>query len=265
MSLPSGWMLEWLDADPDLGVTEYELRCFDERERPSDAHVRVASMIVHCKVDARSLARLMARAGFTSIARLAPSRRPQGRHGDFGEVVALGLMAEFTDLDVPVIKLRVQMDPEQSLHGTDIVGFRCTNGMNGLVVAGLEFVEVKCRTTGDKQQAAKAHQQLVDDRSENFADTLEFVHQRLCEADEEELLDAYEGYLARREGEPGDSYRLILIFDSAVWSGEELDHLPEGEELLRPLSVDVVRVTELREFIDETWASVDPALASSPS
>ena len=261
--VPHEWLPCWLQAQ-ESEATGYTVSNFAELGRPADLADKLADMIMHAKCNPVSLRRLLARVGWLKAStRLAPSKRPQGRHGDFGEVLAIGLLQEFAEVHVPIVKLRVQMDSEQSLHGSDVVGFHWEEQGGDRRIVDLEFVEVKCRTTANKQQAATAHAQLVADRDLMFADTIEFIAGRLDELGQYDVLDAFESYLASREDDAGGHYRIVLIFDGEVWSGEELNQLPEEGELCAPLSVDVVLVEALRDLIDQTWAAVSPQLLSA--
>jgi hypothetical protein len=218
-------------------------------------------MIMDAKSDLSLTQRLLDRAGWTPAgARFRPSARIQVRHGDFGEVLTLGLLREFWGRAVPVVKLRVQTDPEQGLHGTDVVGFVLLHGEAGHTIDTLEFVETKVRIGVDANAAAEAHTQLRDDIAEGFADTLDFLHQQLGRTDPS-LLSAFEDYLADRREGPLGCYRICLIYDSAAWRETVLDALPE--ELVDPLSVDVVMIEGLRELIAAAWASVRPDLLIS--
>lgn len=262
--IPHAALGAWLVPSVRADVTDFDAIAYSELPRPADLAAQLAEMIAHAKCNVSSLRRLFERVGYLGAsARLAPSKRVAGRHGDFGEVIAIGLLEEFSSVHVPVVKLRVQMDPEQSLHGSDVVGFHLALSTTGkLAVEDLEFVEAKCRTTRDKQQAAKAHQQLVADRDAQFADTLEFLHLRLEELGNEDLLDAFEAYLAARDTDPGGRYRLVLIFDEDEWKDDELAELPDPPDLCTPLTVEIVLVNQLATLIDATWAAV-PVVAIS--
>ena len=254
--VPHEVLPRWLGRTQET-ATAYSLSRFAESERPADLVNRLAEMIMHAKVDPDSLRRLLARVGWLSgSARLAPSNRAQPRHGDFGEVVGIGLITAFAEKHVPVVKLRVQMDPDQSLHGSDIVGFQLRVDGNRLVLDDLEFVEVKCRTTRNHQAAVEAHAQLASDRVEKFADTLEFLHSRLYEIGDEDLMEAFETYLGDREANPEGSNRLIFVFDREVWKDSDLEELPEDDELCSPLSIDVLVIANLKDLIDQTWSAV---------
>jgi len=249
----SNWLRDWLTA-AEVGTEPYSRSDFTEQARPPNIAEQLAVMLMDAKSDLELTKRLLDRLGWTRAGvRLRPSHRIQARHGDFGEVLTLGLLREFWGRTVPVVKLRVQMDPEQSLHGTDLVGFSLLPVKIGNVIDTLEFVETKVRVGVDNRSAVEAHSQLHDDREKSFADTLDFVHQQLSRIDSD-LLSAFEDYLAdRRDGELG-CYRICLVYDRDAWREEVLGALPE--ELVLPLSVDVVMIEELRSLIDAAWSAV---------
>ena len=253
----SSWLKDWL-AVAEVARDPYVRSDLTEQERPADISRRLALMIMDAKSDLGLAKRMLDRLGWTHAgARLLPSRRIQARHGDFGEVLTLGLLREVWGRAVPVVKLRVQTDPEQSLHGTDLVGFVLTPGDAAGAIDTLEFVETKVRVTADNRSAAEAHAQLRADGEGRFADALDFLHQQLGRT-HSALLAAFENYLADRREGPLGCYRICLVYDCDVWREEVLQALPE--ELVLPLSVDVVMIGELRALIDEAWTTVGPDL-----
>jgi hypothetical protein len=253
----SCWLRDWLSA-AEIATDPYTRSDLTEQERPADISDRLASMLMDAKSDLELTKRLLERAGWVPAgARFRPSHRIQVRHGDFGEVLTLGILREFWGRAVPVVKLRIQTDPEQGLHGTDIVGFVLLPDGAGHAIDTLEFVETKLRVGVDNDAAAAAHDQLREDIESGFADTLDFLHQQLGRLDPN-LLSAFEEYLGDRRDGPLGCYRICLIYDCEAWREAVLEALPD--ELILPLSVDVVMIEELRELIAEAWTSIRPDL-----
>jgi hypothetical protein len=253
----SVWLRDWLAA-AEAATDPYTRNDFTERERPADVAARLAMMLMDAKSDLALAKRMVDRLGWNPTgARLRPSKQVQGQHGDFGEVLTVGLLREFWGRSVPVVKLRFQTDPEQSLHGTDVVGFVFVPGATPSAIDTLEFVECKVSVGVDNRPGAKAHKQLKDDREGGFADTLDFLHQQLGRMGSE-LLGTFEDYLADRRDGPLGSYRICLVYDRDAWRETVLEALPD--ELVLPLSVDVVMIGGLRELIAASWASIGPSL-----
>ena len=123
----------------------------------------LGQIVLRAKTDPAVLDRMAQVVGWgDATSRLRRSRRPGVRRGDFGEALACEALEVFESFSVPVRKLRYQMDPEQTLHGTDIVAFKL-NGHDR--VQDLHFVECKLRTFRNLPAGVEAHQQLVDDRA----------------------------------------------------------------------------------------------------
>lgn len=254
--IPASWLKTWLGSvtrsDPKVA-----LRHFHEVTRPDEAAESLAEMIRSSKGDMRRLRRLLERASFLpGSARLRPPKTVQLRHGDFGEVLTIGLIETSTHLRVPVIKLRSQVDADQSLHGTDIVGFALVEDPE-LRVIDLDFVEVKVRTSGRsnaKNAAVEAHEQLLEDRRVMFSDVLEFIAQRLEESDPE-LSRAFDDYLADRDG-PDGTNRIVIVIEEDDYHQDILSNLTDRDNLCDPLAVDFVRLDGLADLIRETWELV---------
>jgi hypothetical protein len=175
------------------------------------------------------------------------------RRGDFGEAVGCEALEAFDGLRVPIRKLRYQTDPEQTLHGTDIVGFRMNDDDS---VADLHFVECKLRTFRDLVVGVEAHDQLQEDRLAGYADTLMFLADRLAET-EPPLLDAFEKYLAERDRAERGSYGIVLVYDVAPWDEDSLVRIEEIQDPLSPLHLRVLLATELADLVEKVYDSID--------
>jgi hypothetical protein len=216
----------------------------------------MAALLVRARSDPFRTRRLLDRLGWhVAGARLQPSRTAQKRHGDFGEVLAVAMLNEFQGIDVPVVKLRYQIDPEQTQPGTDIVGFVFSESDNS--IDRLEFVEVKVRTSRGANTVRDAHQQLLEDAAKGFVETLDFLHQRISD-DNPDLLDTFENYLADERDGRLDSYRISVVVDVSFWREEWLDRLPDEEDLVRPLTIDICQVENLADLISRSWDTVHP-------
>lgn len=264
--IPNAWLDQWLDQTIEstsrLGVIRHR------EVKSSDAfHEQLAEMLYRAKCKEERVARLARRVKWISGgARLGAPKLIQGRLGDFGEVLAIGILELFTPGWVPVVKLRTQPDADNSLHGTDIVVFRF-HPSDDDVLDSLEFVEVKVATStmsNARAAVAKAHEQLVDDRAINFLDTLEFIAERL-EDDRPELVNPFMNYLASREDGPGGSNRILAVVDDSLqWEGT-LDRLPDEIDRISPLDVHVATVAHLVQLVESVWALVPtrPLLSES--
>jgi hypothetical protein len=119
----------WLEARlRDASELRFPVSDLVERCEPDVDIVRhLGHLVLKAKSNPETLRRLTDVLGWPdAAARLRPSRREGIRRGDFGEALTCELLEIFDGYVVPVRKLRYQSDPEQTLHGTDIVAFRIT-------------------------------------------------------------------------------------------------------------------------------------------
>jgi hypothetical protein len=175
------------------------------------------------------------------------------RRGDFGEVVAMGWLEDFVGLEVPIKKLRHQINPGQTLPSTDAVGFAVTDG----VIVRSHFLESKLRTTAAflAEVGAQAYNQLRSDRSERFLEILQFVHERLHE-EHHALTEPVTVYLEGRGSTEEDAHEIVLLIESTVWDETVLTNLDNEAGDLPECTTHVIKCTDLAQLIDDTMARI---------
>ena len=226
---------------------------YRERNQVDDPIIRqLGAMMVRNKTEPAVLQEMADVLGWhDAAARIRPSTRKSIRRGDFGEALASELLC-LEGYHVPVRKLRYQVDPEQSLHGTDIVAFALDDGD----VRDLHFVEGKLRTFKDLPAGVNAHDQLKHDRSAGYADTLMFIAERLRETDPP-LYDAFRAYLRQRDQPRRGSSGIFLVWDGSVWDDDVLQRVHEVDDRIDPLDVRVVHVADLAAVIEAAYVTID--------
>jgi hypothetical protein len=245
----------WLEARlRDASELRFPVSDLVERCDPDADIVRhLGQLVLKAKSNPETLRRLTDVLGWPdAAARLRPSRREGIRRGDFGEAVTCELLEIFDRYVVPVRKLRYQSDPEQTLHGTDIVAFRITQ--DG-AIEELHFLECKLSTIRNLVRGVEAHKQLADDRSQGYADTLAFLGERLGET-HPELFEAFLAYLTDRDRKERGTYGVALVWDRDVWDDEALTRINEIEELLDPLHVRVLQAGGLRALVEAAYDAI---------
>ena len=251
--ITSAWLEDWITTTKS---EEYPFSCAHHRdiEAYDNAAGSLAQMLRESKSDLARVRKLLQHVRWITPSRLEPPKTIQLRHGDFGEALAIGLIEWSTDYLVPVVKLRFQVDKDQSQHGTDIVAFILDE--TGTAIEGLDFCEVKVRTSRSKVKGAavEAHAQLSEDRGASFADILDFIYQRLDEKNPA-WAEALETYLSERDDPEGQN-RIVVIVDRDLYTEDLLTSLPQPPDLCEPLHVDVVHCGKLRDLIASTWELV---------
>lgn len=249
--LLSSWLGHELRDPP-----PYVFSVTDLLEHTAPDHAVVAGlgeMVVRTKTDPDALQRMASALGWDdAMARLRRSKREGVRRGDFGEALACEVLEALDDLAVPIRKLRYQTDPEQTLHGTDVVGFSFESDGE---IADLHFLECKLRTYRDLAVATNAHDQLATDKLAGYADTLEFIGERLYK-ENIELFEAFERYLAQRGRGDRGSYGIFLVCESDTWDEDMLVRLSEVAELLSPLHTRVVLAAEITTLVEHVYDSI---------
>jgi len=248
-------LTDWLGEDERSPERVYAVADVTESsDRPTDLLPYLADLMARAKIDPIHLDRMVAALGWEAVrARLAPGGS-RVRRGEFGEALSTAILEELEGWNVPVVKLRYQVDPEQTQPGTDLFAVSRV----GSDIEDILFGECKLRGALDNQAAVDAHDQLAEDKKKEFADILVFVLARLLEQ-QSDLVNPLTAYLARRDAETKGSYGIFLAFDDAAWRESVLDKLDEEPDLLDPLGVRVTRLYDLRELADSacTAAGLD--------
>ncbi len=189
----------------------------------------LVDVMARAKSDPTVTADLLEAAGWSTAVADLRKGRIAVRRGDFAEALAAEACETVDERVVPVRKLRLQIDPEQTLPGGDVVGFVVDDGGD---LDDLEFIEVKYRTEPGADIAVHAHDQLSADRETGYATTIKFLASRLSESDPG-LYEAFLAYLRNRDVKQS-WHTVVLSFDAAKWDDiiaeylEDLDvHLPE--------------------------------------
>lgn len=229
----------------------YEVVDFLEHTVPSDAVVAyLAGKVVSAKFDPTYLLRLAALLGWDAVSNRFVNGRATLKKGEFGEVLAAAQLEECDGWVIPIQKLRYQMDPGQTLPGTDLLAIRLDRDTGA--VTQLAFLESKLRLKKDPVgpgAVVEAHNQLAFDRKAAFAGILEFVLARLYEQNSP-ILEPLERYLLSRAPHPNEIHFVSVVFDDGAWSEELISGLDTLPELLEPLTVYATRTPKLWDLIE---------------
>ena len=222
----------------------------------SDMIATLATRVAANKADPAVTADLIAAAGWEVAGATLRSGRASVTRGDFGEVVAAEAIEAFDNLVVPVRKLRYQIDPNQTLPGTDVVAFDINEERE---ITGLHLAESKYREKPGRSVLVEAIDQLEADRTRKFATTINFLAHRLRE-DGSPLYQEFIDYLTDT-GERNDTYSVCLTCDTEEWNGIPLEEAAALGETLKPLLIRVVTIEDANDLIDSIVAQMGSALS----
>jgi len=175
------------------------------------------------------------------------------RLGDFGEVLSYGVLEEFLGYVVPARKLRLKLQGDQTLPGTDAVGLKASDAG---ALTEVCFVETKLRTVTDDDAAIEAYKQLEEEHAGHFAAIVLFAAKEMQRSNHP-LADAFLQYLEDREQQREiDSYQVVLVWDTGSWRERVLARLVEEEPQLNPLTVHALRIANLRGVAEHTMSTL---------
>jgi hypothetical protein len=148
---------ELFDEDHDQVTYKFGLSSVAASCERAELIAGLATLMASNKSDPQVTADLLAAAGWAPAIAALRKGRISVRRGDFGEVLAAEAAEDFDGLVVPVRKLRYQIDPNQTLPGSDVVAFVFSDdGSDEL--DDLEFIESKYRTNPPTDIAVDAHE-----------------------------------------------------------------------------------------------------------
>jgi hypothetical protein len=185
-----------------------------------------------------------------------PGRAPMQR-GDFAEILTGALLIEFDGYEVPIKKLRYRVSADDSLTGGDVLALRAdTDGS----IIGTCLAETKFRSTPATRAAVDAYEQLEKQARQALPDIYRFVTQRLTEIGHP-LGAALLRFLGSGSNDDLAEYRIELVWDLDAWREDVLNELDDLEPSLHPLTVDVVRIEQLVELVEELLTRTGTGLA----
>ena len=211
----------------------------------------LAELLARNKSDPDVTADLLSTLGWsTAVAALRQGRVPVQR-GDFGEVLAAEAAEAFDGSTVPVRKLRYQVDPNQTLPGSDVVAFVLDDAGE---ISTLDFIESKYRSNPRSDLAVNAHDQIAADRDDGYATTLNFLANRLHEYDKQ-LYRSFMRYLAADRLQDTRT-TISLSFDEEHWDERVARKLDDIPTLLPNLRLRLFFLLDANNLIDEVYERV---------
>jgi hypothetical protein len=249
---------QWLQSEERASSTfaHFDVIDLTEREAPSaEIKEHLCDLLLESAVDLAFLEDVTRRLGWARAESIVRQRLPanaKARRGRFGEVVGVFMLHQFEAYAVPIEKAHFAITGGQSQPSTDAVLLRIADG----AVAEVCFVESKLRTRAENFAGVEGARQLKADHEKDVPDMLAFTAARLFDK-ADPLYDPFMNYMASRDDEGDkDSFRLLLFYDAEAWSERCLANLEDDEPELSPLRVHALRVSALRDLVDDIFGQV---------
>ena len=230
------------------GFVRSEIRATSRRDDIVDA---LAALVARNKSDPDVTSDLLSALGWSPAVAALREGRVSVRKGDFGEVLVTEAAEAFDGAVVPVRKLRYQIDPNQTLPGSDVVAFVLNDRGE---IDTLDFIESKYRASPPLNVAVDAHDQIAADRLNGYGTTLSFIANRLNEQ-ASHLYGPFMRFLEDR-GVQDTMTTVGLSFDETRWDEAVATRLDELPNLLRRLRLRLFFLRKADELIDAVYARV---------
>lgn len=176
--------------------------------------------------------------------------------GDFGEVLASLIVSYFQNLIVPAKKLRLKINNEKSVFGTDMIAH---NG--GTVITDMYYYEIKTKIKLNKIYPAKgdpgvhitivAHNSLLSSESTPNEQIADHLSRHFYEIGDLESSERYFD-IVRNPLNYKRNFELFFIIDHDKYIRDILDDLHNLPPSLHPLNVTIVLIKNLGRLIIET-------------
>jgi len=170
------------------------------------------------------------------------------RHGDFGEIVTVGLYRRVRRWCVPILKLRYKQTPNQAVQGTDVLAFRFRQTPPVIAVP-----EVKTRATRKRDLGREAYDSLekVLDRLD---ESLHFAMARCAERNQQFLVRRLAALL-RRPAERVVERHMVFVHDAFVWKDDVVDLL--ADVVTQRTELTVVKIRGLKDFVTRVYQAAE--------
>lgn len=222
-----------------------EIRATSSRSQVVDA---LALLLKRNKANPSITAELIERLGWRLALAPLQSGNLSVRRGDFGEMLAAEATEAFDGYLVPVRKLRYQIDPSQTLPGSDVVALILDDSDN---IINLDFIESKYRSDPPSDIAVDAYYQILSDRIERYPTTLNFIAHRLSELNPS-LYASFIRFLEDRD--VTKTYATVsLSFDEHNWKESIVTQLDDLPELIQDLQLRLFFLVSANELVDDVY------------
>jgi len=175
------------------------------------------------------------------------------KKGYFGESLTSFLVSEYSGYYIPVKKLHYRISPNQSLPGTDVIGFKVREG----AISGICFAESKLRTRYETQIGSSAYKQLITDYDTKQSGFLYFILKILHDKSDPffNLLMHYMEPLYSTLG--NDEFIVSLIIDNSVWSDTILSNIQSDVNDTYPKTIVFAgKINDLENLIDGVYEDI---------
>ena len=243
--------LKGLDRSPNPhGFAVYDVT---ERSPRNDSTIRLLSdwvgrFLFHPQVieDLRTMLGENARLALDSAIPSTSSLRA----GVFGEALAAEICEQWHAYLVPLRRLRLTGG---SPTGTDLLALKIGNNGD---LSEVCYIECKLRTTERPNTALEVFEQLLRIRQERFPAITNYLANYLAQTNTH-LYQAFMRYLVSRQDlAAADSFRIALTWEDNCWSESVLTNLDERDVQLKPLTVEVIKIGQLRGLVQEVYDSL---------
>lgn len=185
------------------------------------------------------------------------------KQGDFGEILTTLIIENFTDLKVPISKLRYKFNKDRSMFCTDLISHN-----QGSIITDLKYYEIKTRTSRqvldvgteaylsllkDEQKPSEAIANFLSNHYFCLAETLKNAGGENDKVNKlYELSDQFNDIVDNPQSY-NRSFEIVLIIEKKFFNEEILDRLNKISLQLSPLEVTIILIDNLKCIVNDTF------------
>lgn len=188
------------------------------------------------------------------------------RQGDFGEILSTILVEEFTDLKVPISKLRFKFNSNRSVFCTDLIAHN-----NDEIITDLKYYEIKTRTSQNVYDVGiEAYESLVRDEEKptetiaNFLSNYYFEQAEVLftnDADDQAKkfydISTQFAEIVKNPQNYNRSFEIILIIEKSYFKEIIIKKLDALSLKLSPLEITIVLIDNLGDLVTNSYKNAE--------
>ncbi|MDK2842549.1 MAG: hypothetical protein PWQ17_2055 [Anaerophaga sp.] len=204
--------------------------------------------------DRKLLAKSLEVLGYHTLAEVYCDKRPKKRDtrmGNFGEIVTSAYMEQQLGYQVPIYRLRYNPNPEQSIKGDDVIGFKFgTQEKEQRIIC---VAESKVRKHYDTNILNEAYEGIKKSYGQVEPTSLNFIYERLVERGDYDLARKVHSFLNHFSMKKTYSKEYLIFLVSEHRHITPTRKLHNQSDIIEGLSIYEFKLSDIHPFIDELF------------
>ncbi|MBM7855041.1 hypothetical protein JOC37_001424 [Desulfohalotomaculum tongense] len=204
--------------------------------------------------DRKLLTKSLEELGYCTLAEVYRDKRPKKRDtrmGNFGEIVTSAYMEQQLGYQVPIYRLRYNPNPEQSMKGDDVIGFKfgVEEGEQRIICVA----ESKVRKHYDANILNEAYEGIKKSYGQAEPTSLNFIYERLIERGNYDLARKVHSFLNHFSMKKPYSKEYLIFLVSEHRHITPTQNLHNQSNIIEGLSIYEFKLHDIHPFINDLF------------